>query len=148
MKKWIIPLVALVIYGISIFGEFVQDDLKVVASDPEMGSAGALLATFSRPYYYMDEGNPGIYRPLTSFSLYLNALITGKEAWGFRLGNVLLYAAVCWLIGEVLAKLKVKRAWIWALVFAVLPVHAEAVNNIVGRAEIISLGLVLLAALA
>ena len=107
-----------------------------------------MLATFSRPYYYMDEGNPGIYRPLTSFSLYLNALITGKEAWGFRLGNVLLYAAVCWLIGEVLAKLKVKRAWIWALVFAVLPVHAEAVNNIVGRAEIISLGLVLLAALA
>lgn len=153
---------AFVLYFVSVFGGFVQDDLKVVASDPEMGKMSALVATFTRPYYYMDGGNAGIYRPMTSFSLYLNALVTGKEAWGFHLVNVLLYAAICWLVFAVLMKLDChvfrlwrgrndgkwgKMAFLGAIFFTVLPIHTEAVNNIVGRAEILSLGFLLLAML-
>jgi len=87
MKGWKIFGLALVIYGVSVFGGFIQDDTRVIESDPEMGSVGALGATLARPYYYMDEGNAGAYRPVTSFSFYLNALVTGKGAWGFHLIN-------------------------------------------------------------
>jgi len=148
MKGWKIFILALVIYGVSVFGGFVQDDTRVIESDPEMGSVGALGATFARPYYYMDEGSSGAYRPITSFSFYLNTLVTGKGAWGFHLINILLYAGVCWLVFEVLKKISTEKTAFWgAIVFTVLPIHAEVVNNIVGRAEILSLGLVLWAVL-
>lgn len=148
MKKWIIFALVLAIYGVSVWGGFIQDDTKVIVGDPEMGKASALVATFTRPYYYMDGGNAGVYRPITSFSLYLNALITGKDAWGFHLVNVILYALLCVLLFEVLKKYcSEKVAFCGALIFAVLPVHTEAVNNIVGRAEILSLGFLLVAIL-
>ncbi len=137
-----------VLYGVGIFGGFIQDDLKVIPGDPEMGRVTALASSFTRPYYYMDGGNAGAYRPITSFSFYLNALLTGNKAWGFRLVNILLYANVCLLIFELLKKLFSKNiAFLAAMLFIVLPIHTEAVNNIVGRAEILSLGFVILAIL-
>lgn len=148
MKGWKIFVVAIVLYFVSIFGGFIQDDLKVVVSDPQMGSVKALFASFTRSYYYMDGGNAGLYRPMTSFSLYLNALVTGKEAWGFRLLNILLYGVVCLLIFEVLKKIcNEKTAFGIALIFTVLPVHTEVVNNVVGRSEMLSLGFLLIAIL-
>ena len=111
-----------------------------------MGKVSALAASFVRPYYYMDSGNAGIYRPLTSFSFYLNALFTGSGAWGFHLVNVLLYAGVCWLVFELLKRMFPENMAFWgAAAFTVLPIHTEAVNNIVGRAEILSLAFVVLA---
>lgn len=148
MKGWKIFVLAVVLYGVSVFGGFIQDDVKVIATDPQMGSVGALISSFTRPYYYMDSGNAGIYRPVTSFSFYLNALLTGKEAWGFRLVNILLYGGVCCLVFMVLRKFcKEQTAFGIALIFTVLPIHTEVVNNIVGRAEILSLGFLLLSIL-
>jgi len=146
MKGWKIFLLAIVLYGVSVFGGFIQDDLKVISGDPQMGKPYSLLASFGRPYYYMDGGNAGAYRPITSFCFYLNALITGKEAWGFRLVNIILYAYICVLIFERLKSIFSERNAFWiAVFFAILPIHTETVNNIVGRAEILSLGFILLA---
>lgn len=148
MKGFLIFVLAIILYGVSVFGGFVQDDMKVIVNDPEMGEASSLVASFTRPYYYMDSGNTGAYRPLTSFSLYFNGLIIGKAAWGFRLLNILIYASVCWLVFEVLKKISSPNIAFWgSLIFLVLPIHTEAVNNIVGRAEVMSLGLVMLAGL-
>ena len=147
MKGWVILLAAFALYFISIFGGFVQDDNKVIVGDPEMGTVRALATTWTRPYYWR-EVEKSVYRPVTSFSFYLNSLITGKEAWGFRLGNVLIYVFMCWLVFEVMTKITDKKRAFWgALIFAVLPIHAEVVNNIVGRAEMLSLGFLLLAVL-
>ena len=147
MKGWVILLAAFALYFISIFGGFVQDDNKVIVGDPEMGTVRALASTWTRPYYWR-EVEKSVYRPVTSFSFYLNSLITGKEAWGFRLGNVLIYVFMCWLVFEVMTKITDKKRAFWgALIFAVLPIHAEVVNNIVGRAEMLSLGFLLLAVL-
>jgi len=160
MKGWKIFVLAIVLYGVSVFGGFIQDDVSLIVNDLEMGSVSALGSAFVRPYYYMNEGHSGAYRPVTSFSFYLNALITGKEAWGFRLVNVLLYGGVCLLVFEVLKKLDCrvglpprndggleKTAFWGTIIFTVLPIHTEAVNNIVGRAELLSLGFVLFALL-
>ena len=147
MKGWVVFLVVFVLYFVSIFGGFVQDDNKVIVGDPEMGTVRALASTWTRPYYWR-EVEKSVYRPVTSFSFYLNSLITGKEAWGFRLGNVLIYVFMCWLVFEVMTKITDKKRAFWgALIFAVLPIHAEVVNNIVGRAEMLSLGFLLLAVL-
>ncbi len=171
MKGWVIFLSAFALYFVSIFGGFVQDDLKVIAGDPGMGRVESLIKVWTRPYYYLDQ-EKSLYRPMTSFSFYLNSLITGKGAWGFRLGNVLLYSWVCWLVYGVMRKFldgswiatpacrqagldyeirndkwREKLAFWGALVFVVMPIHTEVVNNIVGRAEMLSLGFMLLAIL-
>jgi len=172
MKRWVIFGLALALYFVSLFGGFIQDDVKVIQKDSGMGKVSALMSAWTRPYYYMDGNEFSVYRPVTSFSFYFNALITGKEAWGFRLGNVLIYGWVCVMVYEVLKKLKnsktqklkVERVsevrlphhdyvvrndgWrdgaFWgAVVFVVLPIHTEVVNNIVGRAEMLALGCVL-----
>lgn len=141
-------IVAVILYGVSIFGGFIQDDTRIIENDPQMGRVDALFASFLRPYYYMSEGNAGAYRPLTSFSLYLNALITGKEAWGFHLMNVLMYGGVCFLVFKLLKNYFSLNVAFWgSILFLVLPIHTEAVNNIVGRGEILSLGFVILAVL-
>jgi len=170
MNGRVIFVLAFAIYFVSIFGGFVQDDVRVVSGDPEMGKVSALVSTLIRPYYYLDGNESSVYRPVTSFSFYLNALISGKGAWGFRLGNVLIYAWVCWLVYRVMEELetmpagrqdsrnqgikteesKSKSVWrdgpFWgAMIFVVLPIHTEVVNNIVGRAEMLSLALLLLA---
>jgi len=185
MKGRVIFVLAFAIYFVSIFGGFVQDDVRVVSGDPEMGKVSALVSTLIRPYYYLDGNESSVYRPVTSFSFYLNALISGKGAWGFRLGNVLIYAWVCWLVYRVMEELensktrKLKKEKIngmrslvpssgylwnyardddsvvwwrdWAfwgtVLFIVLPIHADVVNNIVGRAEMLSLAFMLLATL-
>ena len=143
MKGWTIFWVGLVLYGVSVFGGFVQDDLRVIAGDADMGKPSALAAAWMRPYYYVDGTKAGAYRPLTSFSFYANALITGAKPWGFHLVNVLMYGGVCILVLKLLEKLKVGQAFWWTVLFVVLPIHTEAVNNIVGRAEMLSLGLLL-----
>ncbi len=135
---------AFVLYAVSLFGGLVQDDIKVISEDPDMGNAGSLIKTWTRPYYYTVGNDFSVYRPLTTFSFYLNALIIGKEAWGFRLGNILIYAWVCGLVYQVLQKWTSENRAFWGtILFTVLPIHTEAVNNIVGRAELLALGLVL-----
>jgi len=106
MKGRVIFVLAFAIYFVSIFGGFVQDDVRVVSGDPEMGKVSALVSTLIRPYFYLDGNESSVYRPVTSFSFYLNALISGKGAWGFRLGNVLIYAWVCWLVYRVMEELE------------------------------------------
>ena len=152
MKRWVIFGLALVLYFVSLFGGFIQDDVKVIQKDVDMGKVSALVSAWTRPYYYMDGNEFSVYRPVTSFSFYLNALITGKEAWGFRLGNVLIYGWVCVMVYEVLKyftfyishfKFGKEMAFWGAVVFVVLPIHTEVVNNIVGRSEMLALGCVL-----
>jgi len=148
MKGWKIFILAIILYGVSVFGGFVQDDTKVILGDSDMGKVISLVSAFVRPYYFMDGGNAGVYRPLTSFSFYLNALITGKGPWGFHLVNIVMYGGLCWIVFEILRKICSEKIAFWGtVIFTVLPIHTEVVNNIVGRAEIFSLGFVLLAIL-
>ena len=91
MKGWVLAVISLVIYGMSVFGGFVQDDRPMIEFNPYMGERSQLLKAWISPYFYSGSVD-GLYRPLTSFSFYFNGFMTGYQAWGFRLVNVLLYA--------------------------------------------------------
>ncbi len=128
-----------------------QDDVAVIKNDSNLGSFSSLATSWTEPYY---KNNPssGAYRPLTSFSFSLNTLVLGKGAWGYRLVNVLLYSILCWLVFKFLKTIYIDSrlrendnlAFVVALIFTVHPIHTEVVNNIVGRAEILSLIFLLL----
>jgi tetratricopeptide (TPR) repeat protein len=88
-----------------------------------------------------------LYRPVLLISLFLDSRLYGDWFAGYHLSNILLHSlvvlAVFGLIRQVLRMTSDssfpcdKYAFLAALVFAVHPVHSEAVNSIFNRAEIL-----------
>jgi len=73
------------------------------------------------------------------FSFWIDARLFGRHAAGFHVVNLLLHAGCVLLLWRLLRRLFPNRsgaAWLTTLVFAVHPLHAEAVVGVVGRAEL------------
>jgi protein O-mannosyl-transferase len=92
-----------------------------------------------------------IFRPLTFTTFAVNWLFGGAHPFGYHLINLLFHAAVTILLYLVLRNLLAAVsgcetiAVAAALVFAVHPIHTEAVGSIVGRAELLAAGFLLAA---
>jgi protein O-mannosyl-transferase len=137
---------ALLVYAPSLLNGFAYDDVAVVAADPRIHGfdIGALLGGG----YWLNEGLD-LYRPLTMLSFALDwSLAPQNPAW-FHLGNVLLHALATALVVFLLARYwPLVAALFGGLLFALHPVHVEAVANVVGRAELLAAVFFLAACLA
>jgi hypothetical protein len=117
---------------------FVQDDRAIVAANPAVHSVRAALRAADEPYWPRPSTG-GLWRPLTIVSFALDwAAGRGAPAW-IHLGNALWHGLASVLVLIVLARwLAPGAALAAALVFAVHPVHVEAVAGLVGRAELLA----------
>ena len=125
------------IYGKTIGGDFVFDD-RYVANSNQTFQLENFSEIITSPYWSTESG---LYRPITLVSYAANYSIFGTRPWSFHLVNLLLYVWSCCLIFVFVKKLAKKEllAFLSALIFLVLPIHSEAVANIIGRAEILDL---------
>jgi len=88
-----------------------------------------------------------VYRPLFFATLAINWELRGGEPLGYHLINILLHAGVTWLLYLLLQELlggtpeARTTAFVAALLYAVHPIHTEAVAWAVGRAELLAAGL-------
>ncbi|GAB1605655.1 protein O-mannosyl-transferase TMTC3-like [Argonauta hians] len=89
------------------------------------------------------------YRPLCVLTFRLNYAVSGLNPASYHLVNLLLHTAVCFLLMRV-SQLFLPRftAFLAALLFALHPIHTEAVTGVVGRAESLSACFFLTAVLA
>ncbi len=79
------------------------------------------------------------YRPLTVLTFRLNYLLHELQPLGYHLVNVILHAGVSLLYHALASSLLPPvPACVAALLFAVHPVHTEAVTGVVGRAELLA----------
>jgi hypothetical protein len=115
---------------------FAYDDNLAILINPRVHTLASPWDAFAQSYWPVDRGG-GLYRPLTVL------LFAGQWALGqgtpflFHLVNVLLYAGLSALVFWcALALLPEGAAWLVAALFAVHPVHVEAVGNVVGQAEL------------
>jgi len=141
---------AFLVYGNSLVNGFVHDDKPVVAENRLIRDPGNLGRIFASGYWATREASvPELYRPLVVASFALNHLIGGPGPFGFHLVNLLLHAWVSWLVFRLGKDLAGSRAAAWAagLLFAIHPVHSEAVVPVVGRSELLSAGFALWALL-
>lgn len=128
-----IALLALLPYLNALGGDFVFDDVGVIRDNPVVQSE-PLWRVFTTVY------EPGaLYRPLTMLSYAANARLAGAPA-SFHAVNIALHLAVALAVYALAARLLRSRpaAWIAAALFAVHPIHTEAVTGIVGRAELLA----------
>ena len=139
--NWVRPatilLLAICVYAPAMPGHFFMDDFLVVRDNPLVASPD-LITTLTSDYWGPDA-NTGLYRPLTILSFAFNHVLLGSEPWGYHLANVLLHAGVSLMLYVFLGTLGAASGvrWLAAALFAVHPIHGEAVNELVGRSELL-----------
>lgn len=144
IRRWApalaVALAALLPFLNALGNNFVYDDLPLVPWNTRVNSGlSGLPECLSTPYWGQDT-QTGLYRPLVLASFNLNyALGDGPDATRFIAVNLLLHALVSLLVlalaRELGAREGVARAA--ALLFAIHPVHTEAVTWVSGRAELL-----------
>jgi len=147
---WCIVILALVVYGNALPNGFTYDDLPVIVENPATNPESSWWAPWCETWWYVHQHKDGAERPYRPFPLQLFALerrLFGLNPLPFHLINVLLHAAVSagvwWLACRTGSS--TSAALLGGVVFAIHPIHVEAVANIVGRAELLSTGGILLA---
>lgn len=141
----LVALLAAIPYLNGLRGEFTFDDAAVVRENPHVMDSRSAI----RPLLFGANYPLIPYRPLTMLSYRASAWVS-PAAPGFHLANVLLHVlvsiAVLHLAG--LWTAPGYAAFAAAGLFAVHPVHTEAVTSIVGRAELLAALLVFAGLLA
>ena len=131
----LVALLAVASYANALDGELFLDDRPAIAENVYVRDR-SWLDIFTHPSWWGIQTKITTWRPLTTFSFALNYAAHGLAPWGFHVVNVLLHAGASVLFLAVLASLVPwATAVVAALLFAVHPVHTEAVASVVGRAE-------------
>jgi hypothetical protein len=116
---------------------FTYDDRYIVELNPFVHGMHEWWKVFARSYWPKDWGGDG-YRPLTILAFKIEGAIGHDIPLPYHATNILLYAVV-----SVMVLLLARRllpgwaAWVVAALFAVHPVHVEAVGNVVGQSELL-----------
>ena len=137
---WIPALVALAacaVYANALRNGYALDDDFILRNNPlvhGLGRAGELLRSAWWP------GTRELYRPLTLLTFAAEWQLFGDAPAVFHATNVLLHAAASALVAWLVLRLGGGGAAALGagVLFAVHPVHVEAVANLVGRAEVLA----------
>ena len=129
-------LLVVVSSGIGIRNDFTYDDVEVIKRNAEVHTLHHWWTLFAHSYWPRAYGGDG-YRPLTMLAFATQWVIGGGAAWVFHATNIALYGAVTIAVFCFAALLlPTGAAWLVAALFAVHPVHVEAVASTVGQSEL------------
>jgi hypothetical protein len=135
---FLVLFVAGATYANSLSNGFAYDDNAVIPQNPIVTS-GDWLGALSSPYHPDALEGAGLYRPVTSLSFTLEWMAFGDDPLGYHLLNLVFHALVSLLVFLLLLEVgAVLPALAGGVLFAVHPLHTEAVANVVGRAELYS----------
>jgi tetratricopeptide (TPR) repeat protein len=136
--------------------EYTQDDAIVINDNMFTTSGikgiGGLFKYDTFYGYFKDQSKTrlvsgGRYRPLTPAMFAVEYEIAGNSPWLSHLISAMCYGLLCWILFGFLRELLTPRltsstavqvAAFSALIFALHPIHTEAVANIKGRDEIVA----------
>jgi uncharacterized protein (TIGR02996 family) len=145
---WALGLLAVIVAAPSLVNGFAFDDLPIVRDNPRVHSLASPWSYLTESYWHWTHCCAA-YRPLSIWLFSLEWVAGGGAPWVFHAVNIALMAAVVVGVFQLARHMMGARAaWVAAALFAVHPVHVEAVANVVGQEEIVLAGLTLCALLA
>ena len=127
------------IYGNTLRNEFTMDDGIYILRNSQVTHA-------SVRGLFAPNKISNVFRPVTFATFALNWRLGGARPFGFHLFNLILHAGASLLLYLLLEALLGASppgqavAFAAALVFAVHPLHTEAVSSVVGRSELLAAG--------
>jgi hypothetical protein len=114
-----------------------SDDVLLL--DARVNDPQASPATYFRESYWGDLHNSGLYRPLSLAALSVQRWVFERNPAPYRIVNLLLHGACSVLVLFLLLRLTSSGpAFTGALLFAVHPIHAEAVITIYGQQDLLA----------
>ena len=137
----VIAIIAIAVYANARFNGFAMDDEGVILKNGLVHNVDGLWRAFAEPYWPRGGGQ---YRPLVIASFTAGWLLSNGNPLVFHVVNLAWHAAASLLVFSLARRwLSLGGASIAAVLFAVQPVHVEAVANVVGRSELMAAGGVL-----
>jgi hypothetical protein len=138
----VVAFAALLAYSNSFTNDFVWDDASSVLIHQDVQNPANVLELFKKDQHAFGRGQGNFYRPLVSLSFMIDYALAGGQArfvspFIFHITNVAwhAFAAVMLLILLIRMGAVLPVAGAVATVYAVHPVHTEAVTYISGRAD-------------
>ncbi|HXH19895.1 MAG TPA: tetratricopeptide repeat protein [Chitinophagales bacterium] len=128
--------------GYNVDDELIYDNHVLKKQDSKTPT---LVRIFTEPYYKDAAGNKYEYRPIVVTTFYFEFMLFGRKPQVSHFINVILFSVTCVLIFYLLQSLfrdykySLSLSFITALLFAVHPLHTEAVASIKSRDELLSL---------
>jgi protein O-mannosyl-transferase len=141
-----VAICAILVHLGALANRWAWDDVPIIYYNPLLRAPHAIWRAFVSPYWPAEMGG-AMYRPFPIASY----------AVDWRLGSIVWFHAInlVWHAAATVAVAMLARrwagdpaAWVAGLLFAVHPVHVEAVANVVGRSELMAALFVLLAVYA
>jgi Flp pilus assembly protein TadD len=144
----LVVVAVLIVYANALPNAFLWDDLYLVVGNP------AIKHWANVPRLFVSDLFPGgmesgYYRPLQALTYAVDYGVWGLSPAGFHLTSVLLHAATAVLLYVVGVRVlgSALAALVGALLFAVHPLHVEAVTYVSGRSDPLAAALMLVAVL-
>lgn len=133
---WLIAFLAFAASITGIRNGFAFDDVRVIVEDQRLHQLQNAWHAFGQTYWLPKYGG-SLFRPLTSFGFSLQWAMGHGSPFPFHVVSIALYVATSAAVFRLASQLfDEKAALIGAAIFAVHPLHVEAVANIVGQAEL------------
>ena len=127
---------AVVVHLGALWNQFAMDDVAIIAWNPLVQSLSGVWRSFGAPYWPANLGGL-VYRPLPVATYAIDWQLH-SPAW-FHAVNLLWHAAVSVAVAALARRWVTGTAALAAgLLFAVHPVHVEAVASVIGRAELMA----------
>ena len=149
--KIICTIVSCLCYLNSLGGEFCFDDFSAIVDNQDLRPETPWINLFKNDFWGtpMDvDGSHRSYRPLCIFTFRINYLIHDLDPMGYHAVNIFLHCVVCYMYTSFVLMLScgdTNLSLISGLLFAIHPIHTEAIAGLVGRAETLSSAFFLLA---
>jgi len=140
----LLVVAVLIAYGNTLRNDFTLDDEHFILRNPVV--TGLSIKALFEP-----DKDFNLFRPVTFATFAMNWAAGRMRPLGYHLLNVLFHLAVTLLLYLLLSLLfepehqAATVAWVTAFLFAVHPIHTEAVASIVGRSELLAAGFLLAA---
>jgi Tfp pilus assembly protein PilF len=133
----VVAIAAVLPYLNALGNQFAYDDNFIVLKNARVHDWRQWRQIWLTPYWPQLGNVLGLYRPLTIFLFAVQWAVGGGSPWLFHLVNILLHGIVSVLLFLLLCRIAPRLpAAFGAIIFAVHPLHTEAVANIVGQAEL------------
>lgn len=135
-----LAILSVFVYLNSIGNGFAYDDVLIIEKNLLIRSVFNIPKLFMIGYWDTWYAGAAAYRPFLMMTFVLNYAVSGTDAWSYHLFNVLLHAANSCLLYFLLVRYQVSLslAAVAGIIFAVHPVHTEAVSNVIGRGELLA----------
>lgn len=137
----VVALVSIVVLALaasitSVTNLFAFDDRHIIVANQSVHSLARWWMLFAESYWPASLSGD-LYRPFTMLSFAVQWTVGGGSPLVFHVTSIVLYTVVCAVFFRIAVHLlPLSGAWLASALFAVHPVHVEAVGNVVGQSEL------------